>query len=391
MAGFNLMAGNAAGGGADALMSLLKQKALEFAQSQQHDIEAQRNQIAQQSANDNTAYRMADLKSRDETRATAADQALAGQGMRMGAVIPRGTDVAGQPDVVKALTAAGLAPEHKDPTLASTALSGIVNNGNVGPGLDAPRLPILSRTVNAGHGAQEIYQGSEPQRQADQARTDKLAATEQSRQDKIDAAGQGKTDKEDLIRLTASLRPSPQAPLVMVQTVDADGNPVTKMVKKEAGAEYLKPANATTANRVASAESVNKVGNDIVAKLSDPKYAAVVGPLMGRASKLQDLIGNPPPEFAELAGEIESYALANMGVHGMRSAQGAEQIKHLLEGKHTPESLIAAVKGLQNFSNTFVAGNKPKSGGGAQSSIAGSVGPAPKVIKYDMNGNPIKD
>jgi hypothetical protein len=67
------------------------------------------------------------------------------------------------------------------------------------------------------------------------------------------------------------------------------------------------------------------------------------------------LIGNPPPEFSELAGEIESYALANMGVHGMRSVQGSKEISKLLDAKHTPESLIAAIKGLQGFSNNYLA------------------------------------
>ncbi len=56
-----------------------------------------------------------------------------------------------------------------------------------------------------------------------------------------------------------------------------------------------------------------------------------------------------------MAGEIESYALANMGVHGMRSVQGANQISKLLDAKHTPESLIAAIKGLQGYSNNYLS------------------------------------
>jgi hypothetical protein len=124
-------------------------------------------------------------------------------------------------------------------------------------------------------------------------------------------------------------------------------------VPKTAGTEFAKPANATTANRVASAETVNEVGADIVSKLSDPQFKATVGPAMGRYATLRDFVGDPPPEFSELAGQIESYALANMGVHGMRSAQGAEQIKHLLDQRHTPESLAATIKGLNDFSTRF--------------------------------------
>lgn len=120
------------------------------------------------------------------------------------------------------------------------------------------------------------------------------------------------------------------------------------------GQTFEKGTNATTTNRLDSAEAVNQTGNDMIAKLSDPAYAKQVGIAMGRYNSLRDFVGNPPPEFAELAGTIESYSLANMGVHGMRSAQGAEQIKKLLDQKHTPESLIATIRGLNQFSNHFM-------------------------------------
>ncbi len=121
-----------------------------------------------------------------------------------------------------------------------------------------------------------------------------------------------------------------------------------------AGKTFDKGTNAQTENRLASAQAVNQTGNDIIAKVSDPQYAKSLGVAMGRFSKLQDFIGNPPPEYSELAGQIESYALANMGVHGMRSAQGAEKIAKMLSQPHTPESLIAAIKGLNGFSQHFM-------------------------------------
>lgn len=121
-----------------------------------------------------------------------------------------------------------------------------------------------------------------------------------------------------------------------------------------AGRTFDSPTNATTENRLASAQAVNQTGNDIITKLSDPAYASKLGVVMGRAGNLRKFIGNPPPEFSELAGMIESYSLANMGVHGMRSSQGAEQIKKLLDQPQTPASIIAAIKGLNAFSNHFM-------------------------------------
>ncbi len=145
-----------------------------------------------------------------------------------------------------------------------------------------------------------------------------------------------------------------ETPMITVNTVDANGNPVTRVVPKTAGSEFQKAPNATVANRLASAVAVRQTGDDMIAKLSDPAFAAKVGPAMGRYNTLRDFIGNPPPEYAELAGQIESYSLANMGVHGMRSTQGAEQIKHLLDQHHTPASLIATINGLNSFSQHFI-------------------------------------
>jgi hypothetical protein len=143
---------------------------------------------------------------------------------------------------------------------------------------------------------------------------------------------------------------------VTIQTVDANGNPVTRVVPKaEAiGKDFAAKPNATTANRLDSAKAVQQTGEDIIAKVSDPKIAALLGPAMGRYNSLREFLGNPPPELSELAGQIESYALANMGVHGMRSAQGAEHIKQLLDRRHTPESLASTVRGLNGFSQHFL-------------------------------------
>lgn len=131
--------------------------------------------------------------------------------------------------------------------------------------------------------------------------------------------------------------------------------------------KFQKGEGSTAETRLASAQAVNQTGEDMITKLSNPAYSSQVGVAMGRANTLRDFIGNPPPEFADLAGMIESYSLANMGVHGMRSAQGAEQIKALLDQKHTPESLIATIRGLNAFSTHFME----NAGRGAELPVGG--------------------
>lgn len=375
--------GGAAG---NSLEDILKQKFLE-------QIQKGHLAIAKQQADDNTALRMEAQRSAAEDRASRQQSALSQEGTRIGGNLTPGADVTGQARVIQALTAAGLAPSHKDATLGSANLSGIVSPA--APSTDGGAVPgvRLARSANPGQSAKDIYGGTDKQRdqQAQEAALKALAdnpnTPDHIRQFlQVRSAAPGgavpaelfkdpKADTQHTVAPGGSLvgsdgkvlyhepdRSHPPA-LITIQTVDANGNAVTKVVPKTAGSEFAKPANATTATRVSSAETVNAVGNDIISKLSDPKFAGVVGPVMGRAGTLGDLIGNPPPEFSELAGQIESYALANMGVHGMRSAQGAEAIKHLLEQHHTPESLIATIRGLNDFSTRFVQNNKPKAPG----------------------------
>jgi hypothetical protein len=158
---------------------------------------------------------------------------------------------------------------------------------------------------------------------------------------------------------------------------DATGRTVIEWLPKSQlrGRTFQKGTSATTETRLASAQAVNQTGEDLIAKLSDPKFAAVVGPAMGRASTLRDFLGNPPPEFSDIAGTIESYALANMGVHGMRSAQGAEQIKKLLDQRHTPASLAAAIKGLNRFSSHFMENEGRGTTGAGPAGAAPAAGP----------------
>lgn len=148
----------------------------------------------------------------------------------------------------------------------------------------------------------------------------------------------------------------PDSALVKVEHKGPDGRTIIEYLPKGEvrGKTYDKAIPGAVENRLASAEAVNQTGNDIIAKISTPQFAATLGPAMGRAGTLRDFLGNPPPEFSEFAGLVESYSLANMGVHGMRSSQGAEKIKALLDAHHTPESLAAAIRGLNGFSTHFL-------------------------------------
>jgi hypothetical protein len=127
------------------------------------------------------------------------------------------------------------------------------------------------------------------------------------------------------------------------------------------GKKFDKGDGAVVENRLSSAKAVLQTGNDIIAAVSDPKVAKNLGVAMGRFNSAADFFGNPPPEFSKLKGQIESLALANMGVHGMRSNGGAEDIKQLLGvGRHTPASIIATIQGLNSFATHLLENDGQK-------------------------------
>jgi len=59
-----------------------------------------------------------------------------------------------------------------------------------------------------------------------------------------------------------------------------------------------------------------------------------------------------------------------MGVHGMRNVTAANQIKDLLDQRHTPESLAAAIQGILKFSRSFTE----RMGGGVEPGNANATG-----------------
>lgn len=218
-----------------------------------------------------------------------------------------------------------------------TAFQGPLNTGETPQAVanDSPRIIAMSPTA----------------KQAENQATQAEKADALKRQEAKDAADESYRQADLKLRQQALDKP----PAVqLITTVGPDGKPVQQFVPKTPGVNYDKPASGQVENRLASAQAVQQTGNDIISELSDPAIKATLGPAMGRANTLRDFIGNPPPEFSELAGQIESYALANMGVHGMRSAEGARRISEMLDQHHTPESLTATIRGLGNFSQHFM-------------------------------------
>jgi hypothetical protein len=168
--------------------------------------------------------------------------------------------------------------------------------------------------------------------------------------------------------------------LMKVETPDANGNITYQYLPASQvhGKTFQKAPNAALGNRLASADAAVQTGNDIIKKMSDPAYAQNLGVAMGRYTNFEDFLGNPPPEYSELAGEIKSYAASNLGIHGMRSGAVFDSIQKMLGPNHEPANIAATIKGINGFSERLLANAGRTPGGGGPAAGGGPAG-APKV------------
>jgi hypothetical protein len=348
--------------GLDALNMLREKMRMQLAAQQQQEFQ---NQMAMRTAdradvgmNLDRQYRQDSLNESKRLHDQADQDRLFKENTTLNESIPGGTDIRDTSPVYSRLQSVGaLSPTPIQADVPSSLAAGDTT-------VDVPG------TVSGG----PMMKGRLFRKNATSKQLDTQADNARQTAKEADALARETTRDAEIVRHNkASEKAAANKPVatIAIQTVDENGEPVTKIVPKVAGGSFAKPASAVSQNRADSAMTVKQTGEDMIAQLHDPKFAAVVGPIMGRASTLRDLIGNPPPEFAQLAGQIESYALANMGVHGMRSAQGSQLIAKLLDQHHTPESLIATIKGLNSFSEHFLTnvGRKGGSGGGGSDVI----------------------
>lgn len=357
--GMDIGAGFGAGGAVQGLQQLLAQRQMMRAYADQ-----------QQQLQTENAFKQQQLQQQDELkRAQIAEMASASKDRLAASQGAQSDRQVGLANALGDQLPAGTFLQPNDPAVGMLKTGGrgsLLQSQDERPKVDVGPLLPGDTGAERQQGFLKTASAKQQDTEADNARQAGIAA-------------EGKARDAETSRHNKAMENRPGA-LITVNTVDDKGQPVTKVVPKTSGATFAKGPSAVTQNRLDSAQAVKQTGEDIISQLSDPKFQAVVGPALGRASTLRDFIGNPPPEYAQLAGQIESYALANMGVHGMRSAQGAQQISHLLDQHHTPESLVAAIKGLNGFSQHFLE----NSGRSGTASGAGSSKPsaADLIKKY---------
>lgn len=381
--------------GADALQQNLRQRLMDQIASEQRAQALKQqgfeNDLNTKKFESGEELKRAQLQALVESRAGAeADRQNAGD-LKLADTVPAGTTLAPTSPIAGRLQRIGLAQPNM--TLPSTqTVGGVALPADPNAAPDAAAAPItgMLRTMQSPSALRDYTKlASSKQQETQDAADARVEAARVAAENRGNENDQKSLDRIAQIQAAAAAKPAVEKTLKVEHKDPISGKTVIEYLTPSQVKDrtFEKGTSSMVENRLASAQAVQQTGNDIIAKLQDPNYSKNLGVAMGRFSKLQDFIGNPPPEFSELAGQIESYALASMGVHGMRSSQGAEKINHMLSQPHTPESLIGSIKGLNGFSQHFMENE----GRGTSSPSAPSPAPATSNrTKYDINGNVIK-
>ncbi len=152
---------------------------------------------------------------------------------------------------------------------------------------------------------------------------------------------------------------------VNVLDIDENGNPIMRAISQKEQLATGTPTASTEntvlgptgdmRNKGAIAERARQAGQRVLEDLKDPNIAAKIGPLIGRAGNLENALGIMPPELAETAQDLKSFAQFVGGQHPVRGLNALEAFEKAIGGiGQDPATLIAKINSQMKTSD-FVA------------------------------------
>ena len=313
--------------------------------------------------------------------------------------------------------------EHQTPVLGSTSTTGATTL----PSPSQPMQAALTSMSEAAHGAQDVYSGTPSQQRTVQTQNMLKGMLRSLPPDSPEAKSlsyrmmtganppAGMFDKQTthMVPIAGPHGPTyinesdaagkpvyerPQAvPTVTIQTTDAQGNPVTRVMPKAdaLGHDFAKPdpmqVQVQHAHMAQARTTLDKLDQDINA------VSTQIGPIGGRISDLEQQIGNPDPKISTLATRmLAAKMLVDSGLGGMRAAASPQLLAkwdHVLSMKLNPENLHATVAVMRDMVSP--AGSSPTTSAGPKVGDVVSVrGQKIQITALhpdgSFDGNPVK-
>ena len=188
-------------------------------------------------------------------------------------------------------------------------------------------------------------------------------------------------------------RPQPQA-TVLIQTVDASGNPVQRFVAKQPGEQFAIAPTASQQTALAEQEaSIAQI--DEIDRLFRPEY---VGPVVGRTTRVQmQMPGAPDVErpvaefYAAVAG-LRNEIIRLMSGAAVSGAEESRMRAQLPDVVNKPSVFQANLAQTRRNREALLARMQARSGGtpspasatGGRASGAGPAKPARKIGRFEV-------
>jgi hypothetical protein len=136
----------------------------------------------------------------------------------------------------------------------------------------------------------------------------------------------------------------PQKP----QNVDANGNPV-----------WVPGVSADEKKKAELSENVVFNANNIASILQ--RRPDIVGKVAGRFTTLDQMAGTNDPDITSLQQDMHNIAMANVGIHGMRSNEAVHDVETNILNKfrNGPQAIGGALKSSADSVQTFIDNARP--------------------------------
>ena len=258
-----------------------------------------------------------------------------------------------------------------DPNVATAFYNKLQGYGPNGDPYGADKLPALIASNQAQR--DQLAKNGAPQVQLDalDGIVSKQKAQLKADNDALDAAAskasarkiaENKAAQENRAAATEDINATkPQKP----QNTDANGNPV-----------WVPGVSADEKKKAELSENVVFNANNIASILH--RRPDIVGKVAGRFTTLDQMAGTNDPDITALSQDMHNIAIANVGIHGMRSNDAVHDVeKNILNNfRNGPQAIGGALKSTANSVQTFIDNARPetykthsKNGGALRSMI----------------------
>jgi hypothetical protein len=129
--------------------------------------------------------------------------------------------------------------------------------------------------------------------------------------------------------------------------------------QKPQSPDWVSGATADEKKKAELAENMVFNANNIASILQ--RRPDIVGKVAGRITNVQQMAGTNDPDIVQLSTDIHNIAMANNGIHGLRSAEAVTDFENKLLNnfKNGPRGIAGGLRGSVNSVQTFIDNARP--------------------------------